>query len=71
MLRPSAEMRATADYLRLKSAHIFKYYGLENVGVGQIGIRFTFSAGRCTENIIIIVIIIIIIIRCLGQFCAR
>jgi len=30
---------------RVKSAHIFKYYGLENLGVGQIGILSTFSGG--------------------------
>jgi len=30
---------------RVKSAHIFKCHGLENVAVGQIGILFTFSEG--------------------------
>jgi len=37
---------------RVKSAQIFKCYALENVGVGQIGILFTFPGGsqfsRCT-----------------------
>jgi len=40
---------------RVKSAHIFKCYRLENVGVGQIGILFTFSGcgqfSRCTGRI--------------------
>jgi len=53
ILRPSAEMKATADELRVPN--IFKCYGLENVGVGQIDTLFTFSGvgqlSRCTGRI--------------------
>jgi len=47
--------RNESNSSQVKSAQIFKCYGLENVGARQIGILFTFSGGiqfiRCTGRI--------------------